>query len=430
MVAALLFGIFLICLVFSVPIAMSLGVASLGTILIAQPISLDSFAQTMIRALDSFPLIAVPLFTFAGEIMGRGGISKRLINVAKIFFGRFTGGLGIISVVVCMFFAAISGTGSATVAAIGLIMIPAMVNMKYDRTFSGALVASAGTIGVLIPPSVCMVVYGVAANVSITSLFMAGIVPGIFVGLALIVYTYIYSKKHHYVGEKQKYTLKQILKIFLDAIPALLVPVIILGGIYGGYFTPTEAAAVSAVYGIIVSVFVYREVRIRDLLEVGFHAVLLTATVLVIVCISSGFGSIITIAQVPQAIANAVLSVTTNKIIILLMINVLLLIVGTFMETNAAIIILTPILLPIIESIGVNPVHFGLIMIVNLSIGFITPPFGANLFMACQVGKIKFDDICKKILPWILVLIVVLMFITYIEDISLFLPRLLGQSGV
>ncbi|WP_368183742.1 TRAP transporter large permease [Anaerotruncus rubiinfantis] len=427
MIAATLFGTFIACVLFSIPIAASLGFASLITLLIHNPISLQSYAQTMIRALDSFPLIAVPLFTFAGEIMGSGGISKRLINVAKIFFGRFTGGLGIISVVVCMFFAAISGTGSATVAAIGLIMIPAMVKANYDRSFSGALVAAAGTIGVIIPPSVCMVVYGVAANVSITSLFMAGIVPGIFVGLALIAYTYIHSKKMGYKGDDTRYTFKEAVRIILDAVPSLLVPVIILGGIYGGLFTPTEAAAVSAVYGIFVSVFVYKEVRIRELAQIGYHAVLLGATVLIIVCISSGFGNIITIAQIPQSVAKVALSLTTNKIVILAMINVLLLIVGTFMETNAAIIILTPILMPIINSIGVNPVHFGLLMIVNLSIGFITPPFGANLFMACQVGSIKFDDICKKILPWIAVLVVTLMFITYVPDISLWLPRVLGK---
>ncbi|MTI65111.1 MAG: TRAP transporter large permease [Firmicutes bacterium] len=426
MTIGLLFGSFVFFLICSVPIAVALGLASVITIYSLNPISIEAFTQTMVQGLNSFPLMAVPLFTFAGDIMGRGGISKRLLKVASVFFGRCTGGLGIVSIVTCLFFAAISGTGSATVAAIGVIMIPAMLKEDYNKSFSGALVATAGTVGTLIPPSICMVIYAVAAGVSVTGMFTAGIGPGLLVGIALIIYTYFFSVKHGYGGNKEKYTLKEFFSLFKESIPALMVPVVILGGIYGGVFTPTEAAAVACIYGIVVSVFVYKEVEIKELPFIGFNACLLCSAVLVIIGISSGFGRILTITQVPITIANFILSITSSKVFILLLINVLLLIVGTFMETNAAIIILVPILLPVVEALGVNPIQFGLVMVLNLAIGFVTPPLGANLFMACQISDIKFDNLARAIVPWILVMIVVLLMITFIPAISLTLPRLLN----
>ncbi len=425
MEVALLFGSLVFFLLLSVPIAIALGMASLLTIVALGPISAEAFSQTMIQGLNSFPLMAVPLFTFAGDIMGRGGISRRLIDVTSIIFGRFRGGLGIVSIAACLFFAAISGTGSATVAAIGLIMIPDMVRRGYDRKFSAALISTAGTVGVIIPPSLCMVIYAVAAGVSITAMFTAGIMTGLLVGLALATYTYFFARKKGYQGDDRKYSTKETVKIIVDAIPALMVPVIILGGIYGGVFTPTEAAAVAAAYGIIVSVFVYKEVKIKELPYIGFNSVMLCATVLVIIGVSSGFGRILTITQVPVTIAQFILSLTSDKILILLMINILLLIVGTFMETNSAIIILVPILLPVVMALGVNPVHFGIIMVLNLSIGFITPPLGANLFMASQISGVRFDDIAKSIVPWIVVMIIVLMLVTYFPQISLWLPGVL-----
>ncbi|QSX07704.1 TRAP transporter large permease [Alkalibacter rhizosphaerae] len=425
MTAAVLFGSFLVLLLLSVPIAISLGLASVITIFTTDAITINSFTQTMIQGLNSFPLMAVPLFTFAGDIMGRGGISRRLLNVTNIFFGRFNGGLGIVAIVTCLIFAAISGTGSATVAAIGMLMIPEMVRKNYDKTFSSALIATSGTVGVVIPPSVPMVIYSVAAGVSVTGLFISGVIPGLLIGGVLIFYTYIYSKKHGYEGDDRRYTFKEIVKIIIDAIPALLVPVIILGGIYGGIFTPTEAAAVGCVYGIIISIFIYKEVKIKDLPAIGFNSIYLCAAVLIIIGISTGFGRILTISQVPVMIAEAILSITSSKILILMAINILLLVVGTFMETNAAIIILTPILLPVVVSLGVNPIHFGVIMIVNLAIGFITPPLGANLFMACQVTGVKFDALAKAIIPWIAIMIFALLLITYLPSITLWLPRLL-----
>ncbi|ORC35183.1 C4-dicarboxylate ABC transporter permease [Marispirochaeta aestuarii] len=427
MVTMTLFGSFILFLMISVPIGISLGMASVVTILTAKPISIESFTQTMIQGLNSFPLMAVPLFTFAGDIMGRGGISKRLLQVTGLLFGRFKGGLGLVSIAACLFFAAISGTGSATVAAIGLLMIPEMVRKGYGKTFSGALIASAGTVGVIIPPSVCMVIYAVAAGVSVTGMFMAGVGPGLLIGIGLSLYTLIYSIKKGYEGSREKHSFKDIILILVEAVPALLVPVFVLGGIYGGVFTPTEAAAVACIYGIIVSVFVYKEVKISDLLSIGYNAALLCAAVLVIIGISAGFGRILTITNIPVMIANSILEITSNKIVILIFINILLLIVGTFMETNASIIILVPILLPVVTALGVNPIHFGVIMVLNLAIGFVTPPLGCNLFMACQISDIKFDDIAKAILPWIAVMIVVLLVVTYVPNISLWLPKLLNM---
>lgn len=426
MVAVILFVTLIAFLLLSVPIGVSLGLSSLAVIVTENPISMETFVQSMLQGLNSFPLMAVPLFTFAGEVMGKGGISRRLINVASLFSGRFTGGLGIVTIITSLFFAAIAGTGSAAVAAIGLIMIPTMVNKGYDKGYASALVATAGTVGVIIPPSVCMVVYAVAAGASISGLFMAGILPGILIGIGLIIYSVFYSKKHGYKGDDKRYSLKEAGKIIVNAIPGLMIPVIILGGIYGGVFTPTEAAAVAGIYGVVVGIFVYKEIKVGDLLHLIFRSVLMSAPVLLIIGISTGFGRILTIAQVPSAIAEVILGITDSKVLVLLLINILLLIVGTFMETNAAIIILTPILLPIVTMLGVDPIHFGIIVVMNLSIGFITPPLGANLFMACQVGEISFDELVKKIWPWILVMLVLLMLVTYIPEISMMLPKALG----
>lgn len=427
MVAGILFISLILFLLLSVPIGVSLGLSSLAVIVTQNPISMETFVQSMLQGLNSFPLMAVPLFTFAGEVMGKGGISRRLIDVSSLLTGRFTGGLGIVTIITSLFFAAIAGTGSAAVAAIGLIMIPTMVKKGYDKGYASALVATAGTVGVIIPPSVCMVVYAVAAGASISGLFMAGIVPGLLIGVGLILYSVIYSKKHGYKGDDKKYTAKEAGKTIVNAIPGLMIPVIILGGIYGGIFTPTEAAAIAGIYGVLIGIFVYKEIKFKDLLHLAFRSVLMSAPVLMIIGISTGFGRILTITQVPTAIANMILGITNSKILVLLLINILLLIVGTFMETNAAIIILTPILLPIVTMLGVNPIHFGIIVVMNLSIGFITPPLGANLFMACQVGEISFDDLVKKIWPWILVMLVLLMLITYIPGISLCLPKALGM---
>ncbi len=429
MIGLALFLIFGVLVLLGLPIGISLGFSTIVAIWLMPGLNLDFFVRGLITGLDSFPLIAVLFFTVAGNIMGRGGISRRLLRLADLFFGRMTGGLGMVAIVACMMFAAISGTGSATVAAIGSIMIPAMVAQGYEKNFAGSLVASAGTIGAMIPPSVSMIIYAIASGVSVTSMFLAGVMPGVVVGLFLMAYCYGYSKKHHYRGgQRTEHGMEKSVQNsggVLDTLWALSVPFIILGGIYSGIFTPTEAAAVAVVYGTGISLFVYREIRLRDLPPIFLESALLVSCVLVIIGASSGFGRVLTLERVPVSIATFITSITTNKVLILLCINILLLIVGTFMETLAAIIILTPILLPIVQSVGVDPVHFGIIMIVNLCIGFITPPLGANLFMTAQVGKLKFDELSRSIVPWILVMFLALMVITYVPFISTGLIRLL-----
>lgn len=393
------------------------------------PLSLESFTKAIMSGFSSFTLVAIPLFTFAGDIMGKGGISKRLINVAKLSLGNRTGGLGIVSIVACMIFAAISGTGSATVAAIGLIMIPEMLEAGYDRAYSASLVATAGTIGTIIPPSICMVVYAIAAGCSVTAMFTAGFPVGILVGAVLCIYCALSCRKRGYKPVYVKYTAKDWIKTIVEAIPSFLVPVIILGGIYGGIFTPTEAAAAGCVLGVIISVFVYKEVKLSDIPYMAFRSVIISAPVMFIIGVSTGFGRVLAITQMPSMIAEGILGITSNSVLLLILINLLLLLVGTFMETNAAIIILTPILLPIVTALGINPIHFGMIMILNLAIGFITPPLGANLFMASEISRVKFETLAKTIWPWIGAMIVVLIIITYIPQISLFLPQMMGLLG-
>lgn len=425
---ATLFVPFLILILLSCPIGISQALASLLMINEFGVISVEGFTKSMTLGLNSFTLVAVPLFTFAGDIMGKGGISKRLLNVANIFFGSMTGGLGVVTIVACMFFAAISGAGSAVVAAIGLIMIPLMVQEGYDKDYSTAMVATSGGIGVIIPPSIPLVVYAVSANASVTALFTAGFPVGILTGIALIIYTLVTSRKRGYVPQHQKRSLRENLHIFWDALPSLLLPVLVLGSIYAGICTPTEAAAFSCVLGILLSVFVYKEISWKELPYMAFRALVLSVPVSFIIGCSTGFGRILAISQIPTMIANAILSLTTSKYFVLLLINILLLIVGCFMETNSSIIILVPIMLPIVTALGVSPVQFGLVMVLNLSIGFITPPFGANLFMASEVSGVPYTRLARVIWPWIGIEIIVLLLITYIPAVSLFLPRLLGMS--
>ena len=423
-----LFSLFLGLLLISFPIAISQAIGSLALIFNYNSMPLETYTKAIVAGFNSFTLVAIPLFTFAGDIMGKGGISKRLIGVAKIGLGNITGGLGIVSIVACMIFAAISGTGSATVAAIGLIMIPEMVSAGYDKPYAASLVATAGTIGTIIPPSICMVVYAISAGTSITSMFTAGFPVGILVGTSLCIYCYFSCKYKGYKPVKVKLTMKDIKHILIDAIPSIMVPVIVLGGIYGGIFTPTEAAAAACFLGVIIAVFVYKEVKLSEVPYLAYRSVAISAAVMFIIGVSTGFGRLLAITQMPTMIANAILSFTTSKIFLLILINILLLIVGAFMETNAAIIILTPILLPMVTAVGISPIHFGMIMIVNLATGFVTPPLGANLFMASEISKVRFDVLSKTIWPWVAVMVVVIMIITYIPAISTFLPKLLNMA--
>ena len=422
---AVLFASLILFFVMNVPIAIAIGLASVAAILFSGSIPPIVVVQKMFTAADSFPLMAVPFFILAGSLMEFGGISRRLVEFANSIVGRFSGGLAFVAITASMFFGAISGAAVATVAAIGTILIPAMVRRGYVKPFATAVQATAGTLGVMIPPSIPMIIYGVLTGVSIGALFMGGILPGILVGLSLMFVAWLISRKKGYRGD-EKSSLNRIWQTFKQAILALLMPVIILGGIYGGVFTPTEAAVVAVVYGFVVGFFIYRELNLSQLKDILVTTVVGTSMIMFIIATSSVFSWILTAEQIPQVVANAILSISKNPIIILALINLLLLFLGTFMETVAAIIILVPVLLPVITQIGVDPLHFGIVLVVNLAIGMVTPPLGVCLFIGCSIADITLEDITRAVWPFILIMIADVLLLTYLPWISTILPRLTG----
>lgn len=424
LVALILFGTLFLLFLLKMPIGFSLMISSI-LVMVLTGTGLEMVPKRLFTSCDSFAFMAVPFFILAGTLMSQGGISRRLCNFINSVLGRFPGGLGLVSVVACMFFAAISGSSAATTAAIGGMMIPEMVKRKYDKDFSAAINAAGGTIGVIIPPSIPFVTYGVLTGCSISTLFMAGFMPGVLMGLALMVVVVVISMKKGY-KDTTKFSGREILKFFWDALLAMLMPVIVLGGIYTGLFTPTEAAVVAVVYGVVVGMFVYRNITPKSLMKILRDAAGSTAQVMILICAASLFGYVLTAHRIPDAIATFILGLSSNKWVILLLINLLLLVVGTFLDTTAAIIILVPILFPIINTIGVDPIHFGMILCVNLAVGFVTPPFGTCLFVACGVADTSLGAITKKILPFIAALLVVVAMVTVFEPISLFLPKLFG----
>jgi len=431
MTIAVLFGsLFLFCLL-SVPIGISIGLSTITTILFASDnIQLSTIAQKAFTSLDSFPIMAIPFYMLAGILMGKGGVSRRLLDFANSLVGFLIGGLAMVTVLTCMFFAAISGSGPATVAAIGSFMIPAMNEKKYGLGFASAITATAGSIGVIIPPSIPFILFGVIGSVSIGGLFMAGILPGILIGVILMIVSFFIVKKKNLKTEgleQKKISFKRVWSTFYEAKWALLTPVIILGGIYGSVFTPTEAAVVTIFYALIIGVFVHKEMKWRDIYDSVVETVTITGTTLYMIGLSIAFAYLLTIEQIPGTIASFITSTTDNPIIVLLMINVFLLIVGAFIDTIAALVILTPILLPVAVQIGIDPVHFGVIMITNLAIGFITPPIGVNLFVASGIGKTPMEQIIKSITPLFFAMLVSLLLISYIPAISMFLPNLLNN---
>ena len=405
----------------SLPIGISLGLSTVIALIFMTDIDTVMVAQTAFASLDSFTLMAIPFFMLAGNFMRYGGISKRLLDLADHIIGFVTGGLGAVTTLTCMFFAAISGSGPATVSAIGSFMMPAMKEKGYDPGYSAALTAAAGTIGVVIPPSIPFVIYGVVTGTSIGSLFLAGIIPGILMGLALMVTNYRTAKKNGWLGSGQRPKLRSVGKATKNAFWALMSPVIILGGIYGGIFTPTEAAAVSCVYTFVIGKFVYKELDMKKLIDCLKDTVLLAGATSFMIGLSSGFAFLLTMKQVPNTVAEALLSVSDNKIVILLIINVFLLIIGCFIDNISSCTILAPILLPVVVALGVDPIHFGIIMTMNLAIGFITPPYGANLFIASAVGNTPMESIIKRVWPLILTIVVVLLLTTFIPGLSMLL---------
>lgn len=415
----LLFGYFIILLAIGVPIAFSLGLAGLMTVVGADTLPADYLASVAFTSIDSFPIMAIPFFIAAGVFMGAGGLSQRLLRLADALVGGLPGGMALAAIATCMFFAAISGSGPATVAAIGTLTIPAMVERGYDRLFAAAVVAAAGAIGVMIPPSNPFVVYGIAGQASVGKLFLAGIIPGLLTGLVLMLTTYLIARRHGWRGERKERWLRGVILATWQAKWALLVPVIVLGGIYGGIMTPTEAAAIAALYGLLVGIFVYRELNFTRICSCCREAASTSAVIIMLMAMASIFGNVMTLESVPERIATAIMAFTQSKLAILLLVNILLIWVGTFMEALAAIVILTPILLPLALKVGVDPIHFGVIMVVNLAIGFVTPPVGVNLFVACGITGEKISLVSRAAVPFLVTMLLVLLAVTYIPQISL-----------
>ena len=409
----------------TVPIAVSIGLSSL-TMIVQMGMPAALVGQRLFASLDSFPLLAIPFFILAGAIMEQGGISTRMINFANTCVGDTKGGLAIVTIIASMFFAAVSGSGAATAAAIGSIMIPAMVKKSYDVRFASATTATAAQIGVIIPPSIPMVLYCVGTNNSISKLFIAGVVPGIFIGLSLILYAVYVSKKEGYAGDR-RYSLREKLEAFRSAVWALLMPVIILGGIYCGIFTPTEAAAVASAYAVVVGLFIYRDINFKDLLSIFYKASITIAVVMIILSTAGLVAYVLTMNRIPQLVADFFLSLGGNKYVFLLLINILLFFCGMFFDGGPVMIILAPILAPVAVSLGVDPIHFGIIMVCNSALGQITPPFGVNLFVVSQVAKIKMENMIGNLIPYILIVVADVMAITYIPVISMALPKFLGM---
>lgn len=423
MAIGLSLGLLLVLLFLSIPVAASLGIAAYLPSLMGEPIRASNVIRTMVTAMDSFPLLAVPLFILAGEIMTRGGLARRLFLLADVLVGRRTGGLAMATVLACMFFGAISGSAPATVAAIGSMSIPILVSRGYEKSFSTALVVCAGTLGVIIPPSIPLIIYGAAANVSVGKLFIGGILPGIVVGICLMVYAYVYGRRNRHRIETVSHRASKI-GTLREAAWALFTPLIVLGGIYTGVFTPTEAAAIAVAYGLFVAVVIYREIPLKDLPKVVAAAATTVAPILIIAAAGAAFGRVLTLLQAADLIGSYVSSVVAGPIMLLLVINFMLLIVGMFMEKLASIIVLTPILLPIVAPYGIDPIHFGLIMVVNLAIGFITPPVGVNLYIGSQISGMPVMALARHIAEPLVYLIFALALITYIPDITIWLPSL------
>ncbi|GAA0433744.1 hypothetical protein GCM10008983_07900 [Lentibacillus halophilus] len=429
MASAVLFGSLFILIFISVPIGISIGLSTLITIIfVSDNIPLLTVAQKAFTSLDSFPLMAIPFFMFAGLLMGKGGVSKRLLEFAGALVGFLVGGLAMVTVLTCMFFAAISGSGPATVAAIGSFMIPAMEKKNYGEGFSSAITATAGSIGVIIPPSIPLVLFGVVGSVSIGSLFMAGILPGILIGIILMITSYLLLRKKGIEVDPttQKIDIKHVLKTFYDAKWALLAPVIILGGIYGSIFTPTEAAAVAIIYAYIVGAFIHKELKWKDIYSCIMETSSIMGSTLYMIGLSIAFAYILNLEQIPQTIANFIIGFSGSDIVVLLLINLFLIIVGAFVDTIAALVILTPILLPIATQIGMEPVQFGVVMILNLAIGYITPPLGVNLFVASAISKRPIESIAKAAIPLFLAMLLSLLIVSYVSPLTMFLPNLMN----
>ena len=412
-------------IVLGIPVVFSLGLANI-TILTAMDIPYMVLASKIISGMNSFPLLAIPFFMFVGEVMNRGGIAKRLVDLADSLVGFVTGGLGHVNILASMFFGGISGSAIADTAAIGGLLVPPMIKQKYPADYSAAVTASSAVIGIIIPPSIPFILYGIITNTSIARMFLGGIIPGVIVGLALMVTTYFTTKKSGYgkVGEGRRFELKRLWSALQRAWLALIIPVIVVGGILGGIFTATEAGVVAAFVALVLGLFIYKEITLKDLPEIIINTAKTTAIVLFLCGMAMVTAWLLTRARVPFALAELLTSYTTSPLGILLIANLLLFLVGFVIDLTPAMLILAPILLPVMERVGIDPVYFGVIMSINLGIGLITPPVGTVLYVACGVADIKLEELVRAIIPFLITLLIVLFLLVLFPPLVMFIPDL------
>ena len=419
---------FLILLSAGVPISFSIGISSLVTMMVSIKTipSLTTVAQRMATGLDSFALLAIPFFILAGQLMNSGGIARRLIDFAKVLVGKLPGGLAFVNIMAAMLFGAISGSAVAAASAIGGFMTPVMEKEGYDKPFSAAVNITSATTGLIIPPSNILIVYSLASGgVSIAALFLAGYIPGLIIGLSLMIVAGVYAKRKNY-KVTVSFTWTEAVKKFLDAVPSLLLIIIVIGGIVAGYFTATEASAVAVLYAFVLSVLVYREIKWKDLPAILLNSSSTTAVVMLLVGTSMAMSWVMAYENIPQNVAQVLLALSENKIIILVIINLILLFIGTFMDMTPAVLIFTPIFLPVAIQMGIDPIHFGIVMVMNLSIGLCTPPVGSVLFVGCSVAGLPITKVIKPLIPMFIAMIVSLLLVTYIPELSMMVPKFFG----
>ena len=410
-----------------VPVAVSLGASTVLTMLLFTDLDVAAMPQLIFDGINKFALMAIPMFILAGNLLSKGGSARRIIDFAKSMVGHLPGGLPMSAIFACVIFAAVSGSSPATVVAIGSIMFAAIKEAGYPKEYAVGGITTAGSLGILIPPSVVMIVYGVTAEVSIARLFMAGVVPGLMLGGMMIAQTYFGAKRLGFKATTPEPWSERVKKFF-RAFWALLIVVVVIGGIYGGIFTPTEAAAASAIYALIISLFVYKDIKFKDLWDICLESAITTAMIFFIIANAVVFAYLLTSENIPQTIADSILAANIGKIGFLIIVNVLLFIMGQFMEPSSVVMIMVPLLLPIATALGVDPVHFGILLIVNMEIGMITPPVGLNLFVASGLTGMNLKDVIVSCLPWTLTLFIGLILVTYIPEISLWLPNLMYKN--